>query len=147
MDDFISHNSGFTLTIGVRNGGVVFGVSDKSGRVMHVTLNGSAAERAAKWLTETSSTLPRASGAELLRAANAALTALVEDKFVRHTSKEMYDFGFDCDKDNCEYAHGDGWCAIYEPDVCELEVYVVHPDLGMTDAARVSVATGAVMPL
>lgn len=147
MKDFISHDGNYTLAIGIRNNNVVFGVSDKSGNTAHVTLNGSSAARAADWLAEASATIPRSSGAELLRAANSALSAYVEGRYVRMSAKDLYDLGFTCDRDNCEHAQADGWSAIYDPEVCELEVYVLHPDLGLTDSARVMVSTGAVMPL
>lgn len=142
MSDFVAHGENMTLTIGIRNSTIVFGIANKAGKVFHVALGGATATSAAVWLTEAAANVPKVGGAAILRAASSAMTAYEQGVFVRKTSKEMWSQGFDCESENCEWAQGEDWSAIYDPDLCELEVYV-----GQSEAVRVNLTTGAVVPL
>lgn len=147
MEDLIIRGGNRTLTLGIRNDGIVVGISGASDTVLHLPLSASAATRAAAWLTRAAGEARQVDGLALLGAAHAAMRAYSEGRFVPQTSREMWNRGFDCDSDRCEWAAGDGWAAIYDPDAMEIEAYVVDEDLGLTDAVRVNVTTGAVVPL
>ena len=143
MNDLILSGTGKRLTIGLRNGRLVFGISDREGNVNAVDVPMSAAKRIAEWCGAVPSV--GAAPSAMLRVCSKALDAFEEGKFTPETAKELWDRGFDVGSDDCSIAQGDDWIAIYEPASMELEVHLLDDDLGMTHGALVSVGTGQVV--
>lgn len=134
-----------TLVMGLRGDGLVVGISNQSGDVTSVVLPLMAARQIAEWCGAVPCEQP--TPAAMLRVCAEALAAYEMCSFQPETSKSLWNRGFDVGSDNCSFAQGDDWCAVYDPSVMEIEVNYLDPDLGLTSAARVSVGTGQVVML
>lgn len=144
-NDLILAGGGKRLTIGIRNNFLVFGISDRHGNVWSIDVPMNSAKRVADWCSSVP--YERVSASTMLRACSAALTAYEEGLFVQMNSSMMYERGFSVDTDDCSLHQGEDWIAIFEPQTMELEVYSIHEQRGMDQAARVNVGTGHVVIL
>jgi len=140
VTDLTINGSGKRLTVGLRRGELVLGISTPNGEVDSIALPAMTARRLTEWLAGVK--VPEPTPAQMLRVCAEALAAHEDGKFAPATSRELWDRGFDAGSDDCSLAQGDDWIAIYEPASMELEIYYVNEELGLTDCARVSTGTG-----
>lgn len=145
MNDVRLFGGDKNLTIGLRDGRLVVGISSRAGDVTSVALPPMAARQIAKWCGQVECAEP--TPATMLRVCAEALAAYEECSFQPETPKSLWNRGFDVGSDDCSFAQGDDWCAVYDPSAMEIEVNYFDQELGLTSAARVSVGTGQMVTL
>lgn len=138
MKDFTFYCKDGTLAAKFKSGNFVVSTA-VDGPELEIELPARAAKLLAEWLSE--STPKQASPQQILYAAFEALTAMIEGKFVRKSSSDFWNLGFDVNSDDCEWFDASNWCAIHDPHENEIEIYVMGDD-GDTGSAKINVSTG-----